>query len=440
MAVSGVGSGLDVNSLVTQLVAAERAPTDQRLGKQESATRAQITAFGALRSALSGLQGALSKLDGTGAAMGRKATVGTDAGFGASAGATAALGTHRVSVERLASTHKLQSPATGASTQLGYGSLSITAGNGSPIVVDIASGKGTLADIRDAINAKAQGKGVTATLVHGDGGDVLTLTATTSGTAGTLSIEASGGDGGLASLGTSGGSLVVASPAQDGLVKIDGVTRTASSNTLSDALDGVTLTLTKADPGKEFNLTVGADPAALKGNLQSLVGAYNAAVGAMRAQSTAGGEGKAAGALSGDSLPRNALSSLRAAMAQSYGELSALGIKSNVDGLLSLDTAKFDTTVAADPQAVSRVLGTDGALGKALRGQMESLVGKSGQIGDRTEALNGRMKQITRQKERLQVHMDSVEATYRKQFTALDGLMSKMQSMSNYLTQQFASL
>lgn len=436
----GVGSGLDVNSLVGQLMAAERAPGEQRFARVESSVKARISAFGALKSAVTGLQSALKKFEGEGALPGRKAVAGTDAGFAATAGTQARIGSYQVSVERLALHHKLQSAAVSGSTDVGYGRLSISVGTDAPIDVDIAQHAGTLAEIRDAINAAAGGKGVTATLVRGDGGDVLSLTSTKLGSTGQLTITASGGDGGLAVLATTGGTLTQVAPAQDARVIIDGITRTASSNTLSDAIDGLTINLAKAAPGVTYSLAVEADASPLKTSLLGLVSAYNTALTQLRNQSAAGGEGKAAGPLSGDAAPRSITQGLRGLLSGSYADLAALGFKTATDGSLSLDGAKFDTALAADPEAVSRLLGPGASLATSLRGMLDGFVGTEGMLVSRTDSLTARMKAITSDKARFETRMESLEASYRRQFTALDALMAKLQGTSSYLSQQIASL
>lgn len=442
MAISspGVGSGLDVNLLVSQLVAAERAPGELRLQRFEAATKAQISAFGALKSGLAGLQSALKRFDGTGAALGRKATVGADAGFSASASADAKLGSYQVSVERLATAHKLQSAAVDKATQVGHGQLSISVGGATPITVDIVDGTGTLGDIRDAINAAAGGQGVAATIVRGDSGDVLSLSSTVVGSAGALTITTTGGDGGLGVLATTGGSLTQIAAAQDAQVVIDGVVRTASSNTLSDAIDGVTLNLTTAKPGTTFSLDVAGDASPLKAALLGFVSAYNTALSQLRTQSAAGGTGKVAGTLSGDSAPRSMIQGLRGTVANAYSDLVKLGFKTATDGSLSLDGATFDAQIAADPEAVVRLVGPDATLGKALRSSLDAYVGQKGMLESRTSALDDRMKALGRDRERFETRMESVESAYRRQFTALDSLMSRLQSTSSYLSQQLASL
>lgn len=446
----GFSSGL--SGLIPQLVAAERAPGDARFNRIESTTTAQISAFGKVTAGLSGLQGALAKFEGVGASLGRKVTVAADAGFTATANTRAALGTYNISVESLATTHKLQSAPVGKDNpQLGHGSLSIVVGDGglgegddkgsgATIEIEIAEGKGTLADIRDAINAQAGGKGVTATLVRGDGGDVLVLASTKTGTEGRMQITATGGDGGLGALATTGGSMHVADEGNDARVLIDGIARTSSSNRLDEVIDGITIDLAKAEPGKTFSLSLGSDASPLKASMLSFISAYNTALGALRTQSAAGGENSSGAALSGDSAPRSITQSLRGTISANYAQLAELGLKTGVDGSLSLDGSKFDTAIAADPEAVQRLLGDEGALQKPMAAALKSYLGDDGLIKGRTDALNSRLKSLKTEREMFDRRISDVEARYTRQFTALDMMVSQMQSTSSFLTQQLSQL
>lgn len=436
----GVGSGLDVHTMVTQLVAAERAPGDLRFNRIESKAEAQISAFGKLSSGLSGLQSALQKFDGSGASLGRKVSVGTDAGFTATADAKAALGSYRVTVESLASTHKLHSAASAADSQIGHGRLSIAVGDGEAIDVDISEGEGSLADIRDAINAKAEGKGVTATLIRGDDGDVLVLASTESGSEGRLQISASGGDGGLSSLATTGGSLQVADAGNDARVIVDGITRTSSSNHLDDLIDGVTIDLTQAKPGESFSLELTADASPLKATMLSFISAYNTALSALRTQSASGGENSDAAALSGDAAPRGITQNLRGMISQNYAELAELGLKTQVDGSLSMDGTTFDAAIAADPEAVQRLMGEEGSLQQPLAGALKSYLGDDGMIKSRTKALDARLESLESQRENFDRRIENVRAAYMRQFTALDTMVAKMSSTSSFLAQQLGQL
>ena len=436
----GVGSGLDVHTMVTQLVAAERAPTENRISRLESTTQSQISAFGKINSALSGLKDALAKFAGDGALPGRKVSVSGDAGFTATANAKAALGRYGITVESLASTHKLQSAPLASGAQLGHGSLSISLGDGDPVTVDIAEGKGSLADIRDAINRQAGSLGVSATLVRGDAGDVLVLASTATGSEGRLTVSASGGDGGLAALGTSGGTMTVADPGNDAVVVVDGIARTSSSNRIDDLIDGVTLDLTKAVPGESFDLELKSDASTLKAGLLGFISAYNTTLSQLRTQSAAGGEGAPGAALSGDAAPRSITQSLRGFVSQGYAELAALGLETKVDGSLSLDGATFDKVMAEDPQAVQRLLGDEGTLHTPLAGALKSWLGDDGMIKGRTDALEARKDRLENDRLALDRRMDKVRANYLRQFTALDAMVAQMSSVSSFLTQQLARL
>ena len=437
---TGVGSGLDVNALVTQLMSAERAPAETRMAGVEKDTRAQISAFGTLTSSLSALETALKKFDGSGALAGRKATVADGAGYTATATSSAAPGRYLISVERLAQAHRLQSAtvarnADGTAAQVGYGTLAIRVGTGDPINVTVSQGAGTLAGIRDAINAQAGDK-VAATVVSGDAGDVLLVTSRTTGTDGTVSITASGGDGGLAALDTATGTITTKDTAQDAQVVIDGITRTAKGNTISDAITGVTLTLSAANAGKTFALDVGEDPASLKTTLNDFINAYNSTIRQLRSLSAPGVDGAVAGALAGDATPRAIQQTLRNAIGGAYADLSKLGLKTAVDGTLTLDATKLDAALASDATAVKKLFAETADFGKGLRDVLHNYLGDTGLLAGRKQNLDDRMKALTRQRSDFESRMDRLEASYRRQFTALDGMMAKLQGTSNYIAQQ----
>ena len=434
------GSSIDVTTLVSQLVAAERAPMDNRFDKIETTTKAQISAFGQLTSALSSLDSTIKRFDGDGALPGRKATVAGDAGYTASAGTSARLGSYAISVERLATAHRLQSAPLAKDAQLGHGRISIQVGDGNAIDIDIEEGKGTLAQIRDAINAKSADKGFAATIVHGDDGDVLMLSATRTGIAGKLTVTTSGGDGGLGALASSGGTMTEIVAAVDAKIIIDGVVRTSGSNTITDGLDGVSLTLTKATPGTPFSLDIANDASTLKAALLTLISTYNTTMTQMRSLGQVGTDGKTAGTLVGDSMPRNIMQSLRSMVSGSYGDLAKLGFKTAVDGSLSLDGAKFDAAIAADPSAINKLFGNEAPLGKQMRSLTANYVGTDNAISSRTESLNKKLKDLTRQRDNYEVRIEKLTAQYRTQFTALDALLGQLSSTSSYLSQQLSAL
>ncbi|MEG3192961.1 flagellar filament capping protein FliD [Lysobacter sp. D1-1-M9] len=435
----GIGSGLDVASIVQQLVAAERAPAAGRIDRSERRLNAEISAIGTLRSAFDALRSAVEKLSSGDAANARKTSVGADAGFGASATAGAALGTYQVEVLALATADKLSSTAyTDSQTVVGTGTLTLTSGETTLDVV-IDETNNTLAGIRDAINAAAAGKGVTASIVNADDGAHLVLGATATGAANALTITASGGDGGLSALTynpPNATTMTVLSAAADAQVKVDGFERTSASNTITDMLEGVTLTLTEAAPGTIKDLTVASDPSVLRSAAKAFVKAYNGGLGAIASTTSYDTSSQVAAALNGDSLVRTTSRDLREQVSNSVGDLKTMGITIDVEGKLTMDDAAFDAALAEDPAAAERLFGSKTGMAVGIGTTLARLLDDNGVFDSRSDSHDSRTESITDQRAALDRRMEQVEARYRAQFTALDVLVAQLQSTSSFLAQQ----
>jgi flagellar hook-associated protein 2 len=441
MAISsaGIGSGLDVASIVSQLVAAERAPAAARIDRDERRVDAQISALGSLRSAFDALREAVGKLSSDDSARARKVTLGEDAGFSASAAAGAATGDYQVEVLALATAHKLSSAAhADGDAVVGTGTLTIASGETSLEVV-IDSSNNTLAGIRDAINAAADGAGVTATIVNADDGAHLVLSATETGAANALVITASGGDGGLASL--TNASMTTLGAAADAKVEVDGMLRTSAGNRLTDLVEGVTLVLTGAAPGTVTTLSIAGDPSVLRGAAKSMVAAYNRARDAIDKATAYNADTNIAAALNGDAMVRGTGRDLREAISSAVTDLDALGISIDDDGRLALDEAAFDKAIAEDATPAARLFGgAEGSLVARLEHTLAGLLDEDGMLDERDAGLKARNERIDEQRLALDRRMSGVEARYRAQFTALDVLVSRMQSTSSFIAQQLANL
>ena len=431
----GIGSGINVNQLVSQLVAAERAPQEQRIARRETDARADLAAFNQIKTALSSLRTAANALDGTSGVAARKTTIQADAGFTASATSTAALGRYSIEVESLATAQKRQSGPVTSSADLGSGTLSFTVGTET---FNVALGAtNTITELRDAINTATGGKGLSATVVNGDAGNVLVLNAAKAGTAGAITINATG------SIATFTNGLAVTTTATNAVVKVDGVTRTADSNRLADLISGVTIDLTKAQDNSTFTLDIVADNANVRTAMQTFVGAYNAALTQLRNASAYNAESRTGGPLLGDAAVRGLQQQLRGAIGDAFDELSAIGIRSSKDGSLSIDVSKFDAALATNPAAVERLFDKErvGSLGAVLSARLEGAVApNTGLLDARTKALNDRLQGLLSDRERLDVRISRIEDNYRRQFTALDGLVAQLQSTSSLLTQELARL
>ena len=439
MSAGGIGSGLDVNSIVQQLVAAERGPADARLDRTDRRLQAEVSAIGTLRAAFSGLRTAVDALSSNTAALARKTTLPDGAGLTASAASGAAIGHYQVEVLAVASAQKLSSGhyAT-ADTQVGTGTLTLASGT-TTFSVDIDDSNNSLGGLRDAINAKAAGKGLVATIVQADDGAHLVLGALSTGTANAITVSASGGDGGLAAFtydppGTT--SLTELNPATDAQVKVDGMLRTSASNSISDLIGGVTLNLTRAEPGTLRELVVSGDPAAQRSAARSFVNAYNASIATIATTTAYNPSTQVAAALNGDSLVRSASRDLRDQVSNQVTDLKAIGITIKKDGSLAMDDTAFDAGMASDPGPATRLFTGDASLAKGLGHTLDRLLDTGGQFEGRSDSLGRMTKALAKDRSALDRRMDQVQARYRAQFVALDGLVSKLQSTGSFLIQQ----
>lgn len=448
MALNTIGSGLDIPTLVANLVAAERKPVETRINTAGVAATTKVSALGSIKNSLSSLQTSVTALGKSAGVTTFKTTVPDTAGFTAaiatdpSTGKTAAVaGTHTVEVVSLSTAQKLTSTGFPEGQHIGTGTLTIGYGDKS-LTVSIDEG-GELKDIAAAINAAAGGKGVSASVITADDGQHLVLNALASGSDGALTVSASGGDGGLDQLTWDGtaGSLTETVKAADAVVKVDGFTRTSSSNTVADLIPGVTLSLTKAAEGTTTTLTVAQDNTPLKTNLQAFVAAFNATTTMLKSASAYNATTETASALTGDSMVRGLQQNLRGTVSANVNELKALGVTITKDGTLSFDAAAFDKGSAADPTAAAALFGDNGKVTSTLKTSLESQLNSStGTLTQRTNALNKQIKGLEKELDDLDARMERVSQRYTAQFTAMDQLVADMQTTSSYLTQQLASL
>lgn len=423
---SGLGSGLDVDGIVTKLIAADRSAADKRLDTRETKAQVQISALGSMRSSMGSLQTVLASLNVSGLGK-RTATVSDNSLFTATAGTTAQAGQTQIEVLSLAKAHKIGSAAfASSSTAVGAGSFTIGVGSQS-FSVDLTATT-TVAGLRDAINTATDNKGVTATLVQEDSGVRLVLTASSTGTASTLAVTSSA---------TSFSDLQVASDAQ---IKVDGYTRTSSYNTITGVVDGVSINLLKAQVGSTATLTVAADTDAAKSGLKSFVDAYNSLLSTYNSLSAYDASSKSGGVLMGDASTRAAMTNLRSAMtgtveSGTYTMLSQLGISAKLDGSLSIDSTKLAEALATDGGSVQKLFASSGGLIDKLNATLKAYTADDGQIDVRLDALNDQLDKIASDRTALDTRMEKAEERYRKQFSSLDAIVSKYNNVASYLDQ-----
>ncbi|PPE74524.1 flagellar hook protein [Solimonas fluminis] len=430
---SSFSSGLDVVSLVSQLVAAERAAPDARLNAAQSKAQTRLSAMGVLKSALSNLQTTAKTLVGGGAVATPAVKSSREDLFTATAAAGAARGSFAVEVVSLAQSTKLVSaPMASADTILGAGDVDITVGSES-FKVTLGSTGNSLGALRDAINNATDNPGVTASLVTESGGVRLLLTGNQTGASQAVSVSSP-----LISLSQT-------QAAVDAHVKVEGFDVYSASNTVTGALDGVTLNLVKAEPGTTGTLALTTDNSAASKAVQDFVTKYNQVLTTINNLTKYDPATKTASTLTGDSTARQAANELRAIMGGSapggsVSYLSQLGIKTGSDGLLTVDSAKLGEAIAKDASSIARMFGGEDGYASKISKNIDAMLAEGAGIDAQTDTLQARLKDISSQKDALDRRMTQVQARYTAQFTALDTLMTRMSTTSNYLTQQLAAL
>jgi flagellar hook-associated protein 2 len=447
----GIGSGLDVQTLVTKLVAADRAPADARLTRQAQDIASGVSSLGSLKGALSSFQSAVTSLSTNAQFQVMSASTADNTVFTASATGSAAPGNYSVMVQQLAQPEQLISTAFvgGSSAVVGTGALALSV-NGKSFDVAIDSSHNTLANIRDAINGASGNTGVNATLVYGTTGAQLVLTSDATGASNGITVTPSGGDGGLARLaysGTPGVNYTEPQKAQDSIVMISGVEHHAATNTVGDAIDGVTLTLNAAKKDTALNLSITPNQNAVISNIQQLVNSYNSMQSTFGKLGAYDAASRTAGPLLGDWLLGNTQFAMTRGMTDvvsglpgPYSSLASIGILTQANGTLKVDSTKLQAALDADGNSVAALFSGKSGIATRLSGTLTSLLADNGAIAARNKSYTDAQSLLTDQQTRLNTDMAVVQQRYLTQFNALDSLMSQMQTTSNYLTQQLASI
>lgn len=447
----GIGSGLDISTLVTELTTAEMSAPNARVTRQQTAVTAQVSAIATLKSALSTFQSSLTSLISGSGFTARTVSSANEDVLTATATSSAALGTYRVQVQQLAQSQQLISGnfTGGSSAVVGTGTLSFSSGDKS-FSITVDSTNNTLAGIRDAINSASDNQSVSATLVYGQSGAQLVLTSLATGEDASVTVETTGGDGGLAQLTYGSGNTshyTEEQAAQDAIVMISGVEHHSSTNQVKDAIDGVTLSLVSSEPDTDISLTIGNDTDLVVSMVQSFVTAYNTMQTSLASLDSYDSATDTKGALFGDAMYSGLKNQLRHALSDSvsnvtgvYNSLAALGITTGVDGKLSVDDTKLHTALSSDFKAVSKVFsGTSGVLAR-INGQITTALLTGGGVSTRSTSLTAQQTAIDKEKEAIELRTAKVKERYLAKFNAMDTLLAQLQNTSTYLTQQMDAL
>lgn len=426
ISIAGLGSGLDVEGLVSTLTEVERTPITQLEARQRQVNSAKttISQFSSKLSALQTAARALSTRDG----FTSFAATSSDTAVVASANGGAAAGAYDIEVFALAREQRTWgSNQASQSTALNMaGTLSLTVGANAPVNVTIAT-TDTLSDIASKISSS--GARVQASVLYDGSNYRLQVRGLDSGAANAVTF------------GETGFTLGLANPAntyqtaQDASLRIDGpsgVTVTRPTNQITGVIDGVTLALTRTTT-TAARVTVAGDSTALKTKIQSFITAYNDVVNATKTATGFGSVKATNPVLAADRAMRGTQDRFRTILSSSvagtsgrYTTLGSVGVSLTNEGTLTLDGTKLDAALAADPTGVSKLFVNDTATGSigAMKGFMDTVdslvTDTGGAVRSRIDSLDKQSRTMTEQIDRMQLRLTAYTAGLKRQFASLD--------------------
>ena len=442
-----IGSGTGVNSgeLIADLLAATSQPKEAALRSRETQNQIQLSALASASSSLDTFAAALTDLlDGQAFAGDLVSSEPSLASVGFVDGQRPQGLPATLEITQLAAARRLvSSPIADGATSVGTGNMTITSSSGS-FDISLLSGAESLADLAAAINDADSG--VTATVLTDANGARLVFEGQ-EGAAETFTISGDFADYNYPP-GASGLSLV--SEAADALVKIDGIDLRYSSNQIENAIPGVTLSLVTAAPGTQISISGDQPTGTVSTLVTEFVDAYNQLRTALNDATAPGVLGGSGGPLAGDSGVRDMVRSLGRIGSTilvdngPFQTLSSIGIKTNNDGTLSIDSVRLAEVLASDPDAVSNMLdptnpdeNSPGIAG-ALQSIRDRLQGDDGSLAVSQNRLEQIQENLVKAREDLAEDNERYEAQLTRTFANMDQQLVLLQATQSYLTQQIA--
>ncbi|MDI6631670.1 MAG: flagellar filament capping protein FliD [Bacillota bacterium] len=445
MRITGVMSGLDTESLINQLMAIERRPIDLLNNKKET-LEAQKTAWQEINTKLADLQSKLADLKLMSTYTGKVATSSNESVVTGTASSTATPATYSITVTQLAQAHSVASDRfDSASAELGFSGTFTVEG----VAVTVAT-TDSLNSIRDKINAA--NAGVTATVID----NRLVITSNSTGAASTIDFVDDATTGVLKSLGildATGAIKNQLAAAQDALFTVNNLDVTRSTNTISDVISGVTLTL-KDESATAVTLEVENDTQTAVDKIKAFVDSYNALMNDIATKLAYDSDTKVAGVLQGDRALSQLQNDLRRKVSEIIDtadpELNALNLigitTSGKEATLTVNETKLTEVLTDNPDKVALLFGassTNGNDGVATRmGATVTLWTKSdtGFLTAKTDSLTDRIEDIEEQVERMEVRLSIREANLWRQFIALEEALTVMSAQSSWLAAQLSQM
>lgn len=441
--VSGIGSNIDTQAIVKSLVDSERAPKQTQINSQTLKATTSLSSIGKIQAALDAFRGALDNMKTTATFSGLAGSSSDEKVATITTGTGAAAGSFSLLVTKLATASKISTKVftDGASSVVNAGAtpttLTIKQGTNT-FDVSIPAGA-TLQQVRDSINSQYANQGLSANILTDASGSRMVLTSTTTGVGSDLILSGSSG--------LNVGSSVLATP-QNAEYVLDGVSMSSKSNTIADAVSGITVKLTGVSPvpsgggtATPATITVSASSTTLKSAVKGFVDTYNALIKAANAETqvTTNADGSVtSGALTGDASLRSMLSAVRTELNAMGGtgqmkSLAQFGVKTDQKtGTLSIDDKLFDAAVITNAADINGIFTGDTGLLARMKTATDSFaLSKTGVFAARSASLTDSLNDLKKQQDSLDSRMTSLQLSLTAKYTAMDSLVAKLRAQSD---------
>ncbi len=444
----GIGSGLDLSTMMDGLVRVASEPKVQQLGQKEVETKDAISGLGTLKSLLSDFQTAADALKNSDLYNNRKASIDQPADgdvISVSADDDAVLGSYAISVEQVAYGTDGYTSQINADHEAALGktdTLTFSVPDGSESSFDIAvDATMSLDDIRDAINDADDNFGVAVNVV--DGRLVYESSITGAAVDKELQITSANAD-------TDFDISVYNQNAQQAQIKVDGIDIYSDSNTFDSAVSGISIEALRADPGEDASVSIALDSASVKSKIQSFANTYNElreGMNELKGSYDEDAEQFVYGQLSGDPIIRNVEAVLGGLLTQqvdgapgNYDTLYSVGLDIESDGTLSVDSDRLSDALSTGFDELDDLFSGTNGIATQVSDQLESFLSYTGVIQGKEDSYNDILSDLEDQYEAHTLYIEGYQATLMKQFTALDSTMARLQATMSQVGPQLAAL
>ena len=452
LSITGIGSGLDINSIVDALVGAEGAPTENRIKKSLARQTVHISAMGTVKSALSDFQSTLKEISESVELVGQKLTLPETEGITFTQSDRSSPGNYSIEVVSVADRQKNISSGVAPGTDLGTGTIRVTSNSGDEVDINIGAGSGSLSGIAQVINENSADTGVSARVMvvkdpAGNDVEKIVFESTNTGVDSSfaVSIVSEGVGSDLSVLETINMNAV--SSSSDSEIKVDGEIFKSSTNSFSSAISGVDIQVEMASVGAMIAMQIETSSPPIKDKLNAFVDAYNKMMGTINKKSEAGSDGNR-NALENNSMVRQIKNQIRNSISSSvdvegrHVSLAELGIMTNVSsGLLELNEPQMERFLKTESHLVQGLFSQEntGIVDK-IRAGFKPFIQTGGIIDVSKNTAESRISSLNIDLGTHEEKMDRFEMSMIQKYTKMDILMAQLTSQNTAISAMMSSI